>query len=164
MKHISDFNAFNNNLLSENLSYHFNNGTGLLESVFRVESEAWLDLVNEARILFNDGKIGLTEDEIWLVGTDAGKRGIYEGREVLLDIPFEDVEDGDFIVLKREVRADGVIYKMVRDNISNVVSAAIVNIWDEGFSDTEYLPNDIYDEGDASSTYATEDIFDEGGA
>lgn len=93
MKHISDFKAFKNNSLSDNLSYHFNNGTSLLESVFRVESEAWLDIVNEARILFNQGKIGLTEDEIWLVGTDAGKRGIYEGREVLLDIPFEDVEE-----------------------------------------------------------------------
>jgi hypothetical protein len=93
MKHISDFNAFKNDSLSENLSYHFNNGISLLESVFRVESEAWLDVVNEARILFNSGKIGLTEDEIWLVGTDAGKKGIYEGREVFLDIPFEDVED-----------------------------------------------------------------------
>jgi len=93
MKHISDFKAFKNNSLSDNLSYHFNNGTSLLESVFRVESEAWLDIVNEARILFNQGKIGLTEDEIWLVGTDAGEKGIYEGREVLLDIPFEDVEE-----------------------------------------------------------------------
>jgi len=83
MKHISDFKAFKNNSLSDNLSYHFNNGTSLLESVFRVESEAWLDIVNEARILFNQGKIGLTEDEIWLVGTDAGEKGI----------PFEDVEE-----------------------------------------------------------------------
>jgi len=93
MKHISDFSAFNNTFLSENLSYHFNNGIDLLESVFRVESEAWLDLVNEARVLFNEGKIGLTEDEIWLVGTDAGKKEIYEGREVFLDVPFEDVEE-----------------------------------------------------------------------
>ena len=67
MKHISGFNAFNNNLLSENLSYHLNEGVGLLESVFRLESDSWLDLVNEARELFYSGSIGLTEDEIWLV-------------------------------------------------------------------------------------------------
>lgn len=93
MKHISDFNAFKKEAISENLSYHLNEGIGILESVFRLESESWLDLVNESRDLYYSGKIGLTEDEIWLVGTDAGKKGIYEGREVLLDIPFEDVEE-----------------------------------------------------------------------
>ena len=78
MKHISDFNGFKNYTLSENLSYHLNEGIGILESVFRLESESWLDLVNESRDLYYSGKIGLTEDEIWLVGTDAGKKGIYE--------------------------------------------------------------------------------------
>ena len=95
MKHINDFNTFNSNLLSENLSYHLNEGVGLLESVFRLESDSWLDLINEARELFYSGSIGLTEDEIWLVGTDAGNKGIYEGSEVLLDIPFEYYEEID---------------------------------------------------------------------
>jgi hypothetical protein len=93
MRHIEAYSSFKNETLSENLSYHLNEDISLLESVFRLESESWLDLVNESRDLFYSGKIGLTEDEIWLVETDAGKKGIYEGREVLLDIPFEDVED-----------------------------------------------------------------------
>jgi hypothetical protein len=92
MRHIEKYDTFNNTPISENLSYHFDNGISLLESVFRIESESWLDLVNESRILFNSGKIGLTEDEIWLIGTDAGHKGIYEGKEVLLDVPFEDIE------------------------------------------------------------------------
>ena len=83
MKHIERFNSFSKNVISENLSYHLNNGFGLLESVFRLESESWIEIVNEARVLFNKGEIGLTEDEIWLIGTDAGKKGIYEGKEVL---------------------------------------------------------------------------------
>jgi hypothetical protein len=93
MIHLEAYSSFKKESISENLSYHLNEGIGILESVFRLESESWLDLVNESRILFNKGKIGLSEDEIWLIGTDAGKKGIYEGREVLLDIPFEDVEE-----------------------------------------------------------------------
>lgn len=95
MKHIENFNSFSKNVISENLSYHLNNGFGLLESVFRLESESWIEIVNEARVLFNKGEIGLTDDEIWLIGTDAGKKGIYEGKEVLLDIPFEIEESID---------------------------------------------------------------------
>ena len=89
MKHIESFNSFDKREISENLSYHFSNEINLLESIFRVESDSWLDLIIEARDLFNSGSIGLTEDEIWLIGTDAGEKGIYEGEEVLLDIPFE---------------------------------------------------------------------------
>lgn len=89
MNHIREFNSFKGGDISENLSYHIQNEISLLESVFRIESDAWLDLVNESRSLFLAGKINLTENEIWLINTDAGKRGIYEGEEVLLDIPFE---------------------------------------------------------------------------
>jgi hypothetical protein len=95
MKHIESFISFNNQKISENLSYHLNNGFGLFESIFRIESDSWLELVNEARDLFNRGEIGLTEDEIWLIGTDVGRKGIYEGEEVLLDIPFEIEESID---------------------------------------------------------------------
>lgn len=96
MKHIKDFNKFQySSQISENLSYHFSNDIGLLESVFRLESDSWLDLVNEARILFEEGKILLSDDDIWLIGTDAGKKDIYEGEEVLLDIPFEEFDQID---------------------------------------------------------------------
>lgn len=57
MKHIERFNSFSKNVISENLSYHLNNGFGLLESVFRLESESWIEIVNEARVLFNKGEI-----------------------------------------------------------------------------------------------------------
>jgi len=92
MRHLNDYSSFTQSNLSENISYHLNEGLSVLESVFRVESDAWLSVVNEARDLFNEGRIGLTEDEIWLIGTDAGKKGIYEGKEVLLDVPFEEPE------------------------------------------------------------------------
>ena len=59
-----------------------------MESVYRIESDAWLSLINEARILWESGSIELNEDDLVLISTDAGRTGIYEGEEVLLDVPF----------------------------------------------------------------------------
>lgn len=98
MRHINDYSTFTQSNISEHLSYHLNEGLSILESVFRVESDSWLSVVNEARDLFNNGKIGLTEDEIWLVSTDAGRKGIYEGKEVILDVPFleEEINEAEY--------------------------------------------------------------------
>jgi hypothetical protein len=90
MIHINKYEDFK--VLSEDLKYHINNNYSLNESVFRIGSDSWLSLINESRELFNNSKIGLTEDEIWIINTDLGQKGIYEGNEVILDLPFSDDE------------------------------------------------------------------------
>jgi hypothetical protein len=80
--------------LSEGLQYHYSNKISLTDSVYRIGSDSWLDLVNEARTLWEKNMIELNEDDTFLISTEAGYRGIYEGEEVLLEIPFED-EDAD---------------------------------------------------------------------
>ncbi len=58
-----------------------------------------MDLVNEARILWERGDIELDEDDLFLIGTDAGRTGIYEGEEVLLDVPFyiwDDIDEAEY--------------------------------------------------------------------
>ncbi len=103
MKHIRTFESLSygkeNNQISEGLEYHLDRNLPLMESVYRIESEAWLDLVNEARILWERGDIELEEDDLFLIGTDAGRTGIYEGEEVLLDVPFyiwEDIDEAEY--------------------------------------------------------------------
>lgn len=59
-----------------------------MDSVYRIESESWVSLVNEARDLWESNQIELDEDDLFLIGTDAGRTGVYEGEEVLLDVPF----------------------------------------------------------------------------
>jgi hypothetical protein len=76
--------------LSEGLNYHYENKISLMESVYRIGSEAWLDMINEARSLWEAGQIELNEDDLFLISTEAGSYGIYEGSDVLLEIPFED--------------------------------------------------------------------------
>ncbi len=99
MKHIKTFESLSygqkNNQISEGLSYHLERNIPLMESVYRIESEAWIDLVNEARSLWESGEVELDEDDLFLIGTDAGRTGIYEGEEVLLDVPFYEEDEID---------------------------------------------------------------------
>jgi hypothetical protein len=92
MKYIKTFESIAytslNEEISEGLRYHLNSNIPLMESVYRIESEAWLACINEARTLWETGKIELDEDDLFLISTDAGRFGIYEGQEVMLDVPF----------------------------------------------------------------------------
>ena len=89
MKNIKPFDSLDPEEISESLSYHINNGIDLLESVYRIGSDSWLECINEARDLWERGIIDLEEDDIFLISTDAGRKGIYEGEEVILDVPLE---------------------------------------------------------------------------
>ena len=80
----------NESNLSEALQYHIDTNTPLVENVFRYGSKGYFELYNEARSLYNDGKLNsIDEDDIWLLESDLGKWGIYEGKKVLLDFPME---------------------------------------------------------------------------
>lgn len=89
-----------NGQISEGLKYHIDQSLPLMESVYRIESEAWINLVNEAREMWENNVIDLTEDDLFLISTDAGRKGVYEGEEVLLDIPFyeydEELEEAEY--------------------------------------------------------------------
>lgn len=104
MKYIQTFESIAygqiNTDLSEGLRYHIDNKLPLMESVYRIESDAWVSLVNEARELWESGLIELEEDDLFLISTDAGRTGIYEGEEVLLDVPFyiddEELDEAEY--------------------------------------------------------------------
>lgn len=100
MKYIKTYESLSygdlNNQISEGLQYHLDNSIPLMESVYRIESSAWLDLVNEARNLWESGNLDLDEDDLFLISTDAGRIGIYEGEEVLLDVPYMEVDEAEY--------------------------------------------------------------------
>jgi hypothetical protein len=74
--------------LSEGLLYHINNNKPLIENIYRVYSEKFFQLFNEARINMTSGFIEVDEEDGEILNTDIGETGIYEGEEVYLDIPF----------------------------------------------------------------------------
>lgn len=79
--------------ISKELQYHIENNIPLSENVFRTYSDKFFSLINEVRELYDKNKIRLTENDIWVVESDLGKKVILEnGQEVWLDIPVEDTE------------------------------------------------------------------------
>ena len=98
MKNIKPLNSRINEgeyRISESLSYHLKHEIDLLDSVFRIGSDSWLNCVNEARSLWEEGSIELGDDDLFLISTEAGSKGIFEGEEVQLDVPFEIYHDED---------------------------------------------------------------------
>jgi hypothetical protein len=74
--------------VSNELKYHLDNQIPLNESIFRISSNAHVKLFSEVRQLWESGKIQLSENDEYFMGTDAGKQGMYEGKLVPLDLPY----------------------------------------------------------------------------
>jgi hypothetical protein len=80
--------------ISEGLNWHITNKTPLYENVYRFGSKNYFRLFNEARKLYNKGLLEVSSSiDRWLMKTDIGRTGIYEGRVVMLDIPIQINED-----------------------------------------------------------------------
>ena len=74
-------------LLSENLQYHVDKNVPLFESVFRIGSDAHLNLIREARKMYSRDVIDLCEEDEHLIKTHLGEFALFEGEAVPLDLP-----------------------------------------------------------------------------
>jgi hypothetical protein len=76
--------------ISENLKYHVDHNISLCESVFRPFSESHIDLLKEARVLYDQGQLKLDGiDRILFETTQIGIVEIVGDRQIPLDIVFE---------------------------------------------------------------------------
>ena len=79
-------------LVSENLQYHINENIPLMESVFRIGSDAHLSLIKEARKLYSRGVLDLCEEDEGIIETHLGEFDLYEDEIVPLDLPMVNEE------------------------------------------------------------------------
>ena len=79
-------------LVSENLQYHINENIPLMESVFRIGSDAHLSLIKEARKLYSRGVLDLCEEDEGIMETHLGEFDLYEDEIVPLDLPMVNEE------------------------------------------------------------------------
>jgi hypothetical protein len=76
--------------VSNELDYHLKNKMTLSENVFRSYSDKFFSLINEVRWLYNNDKIRLNKDDIWIIESNIGEKSLLDnGKEVYLDVPFE---------------------------------------------------------------------------
>lgn len=103
-RNIYDFERFN---------YHLKNNLSLSESVFRIGSESWFQMINESRELWENNVLDFGEDDLFFLQSDLGRRDFFEGVEVWLDVPFleEDLHETEYrgrkVNLNRPFRTPG---------------------------------------------------------
>jgi hypothetical protein len=126
---ILNFGEFKDQI-SENLQYHLQNDLTLATSVFRIGSEAWYGVIDEARRLWESNSIELDDDDTFLISTELGRRGIFEGKEVWLDLPLpeEDLHEAEYkgrkVSLNKPFRTPGAPRKFgvyTKNESGNVV-------------------------------------------
>ena len=80
--------------VSESLKYHLENNKPITENIFRPGSEAFYEVIKEARELFDLGRVNLSDvDKELYESTDIGKFGMFNGELVPLDLPMENIEE-----------------------------------------------------------------------
>ena len=80
-------------LVSENLQYHINENIPLMESVFRIGSNAHLSIIKEARKLYSRGVLDLCEEDEDIMETHLGEFDLYEDTIIPLDLPMLNEEE-----------------------------------------------------------------------
>lgn len=80
-------------VFSDSMKYHVANNLSILESIYRPGSTSHLDLLCEARLAFDSGKLRFSGiDHKLLNETDLGRVSYYRGKKVVLDLPIEELE------------------------------------------------------------------------
>ena len=92
--------------ISNNLKYHIDNKIKLASNIFRIHSDNFYEVFNEARKLWKEGSIDVCEEDAWLLNTDIGKKAYLNGQLVPLDVPMEITDDESFYV-KAEKKEHG---------------------------------------------------------
>ncbi len=94
------------------IRYHIEHGLALHENIYRYSSKEFVNLFFEARLLYNAGKIDLIEADIDLITTtDIGEYGVYEGKQIPLDLPMatEAKYQGKDVDLNKPKRGGAVV-------------------------------------------------------
>jgi len=79
-------------MISEALRYHIDKSISIHDNVFRYGSEAYCNLMLEAKRLLREDKLEADVYDREVLTTDIGEFGLYEGVRVPLDLPMTEAE------------------------------------------------------------------------
>ena len=128
-------------LVSENLQYHINENIPLMESVFRIGSDAHLSLIKEARKLYSRGVLDLCEEDEGIMETHLGEFDLYEDEIVPLDLPMINEEFKLNILPKNNI----AILKGDSGEYDGFIEDEEVS-FSTTYDDLDYRITDYYDE------------------
>ena len=133
---------------SPGLLFHQTHKISLSECVFRIGSNAYVDFFTEARKLFNEGVLNISEgDKYWINNTDIGKYGDLDGKPVPLDIPFVNEGSSGADTAWEDDKGNKVTLQDILDMTKNIPQkdypteklAKIVLNWDDNPEEVERI-------------------------
>lgn len=109
--------------LSEGLTYHVQRGIPVTEPIYRPGTKKFFDLLKEAREAWLREELADDLVDDWILETDIGEWGLYEGVKVPLDFPMpEHIAESEYrgrdVTLNKPFRVSGGGHKFavyVRD-------------------------------------------------
>lgn len=135
--------------LPENLVEHINEGLGLTDSIFRMGSDAYCQLFEDAKQYWDKGNIILKGPSGWIASNlDVGKSAIFKGSKVKLDVPSRG-GNKKFIVYRDSGKVDddkNIIAKKIEWGqpsavIKNGNESAAASFWARQKCDSKTDPN-----------------------
>ena len=107
--------SFNEHMdIEETVIYHLQNGIPLGE-LYRVGSQKYYQVFNEARILWKEGKLELNGANLWFVESDIGYFAEHNGEMVALDSPMMEAEEKEPELNKPKAGGPKKYYVYVKD-------------------------------------------------
>ena len=101
--------------VSPGLEFHHRNKINLLECVYRIGSDAYINFYSEAKKLLKEGKIKVNTLDKEVLETNIGEYGTFKGEKVPLDLPMlNEAIDYDEALTLRGMLAD---YEKEREQI-----------------------------------------------
>ena len=92
---ITSINEYRN--ISESLRYHAANGIDVVANIYRHGSDAYIQCIRETRELFDSSDIVLEgNDKALYENTDIGRFEMFEGKQVPLDLPMEQILEAEY--------------------------------------------------------------------
>jgi hypothetical protein len=79
-----------NSIASKEFIFNIEKGHTISENIYRQGSKKYFDIINEARTLYETGKVELNKYDLELINTDVGKTAIVNEELVYLDFPYID--------------------------------------------------------------------------
>jgi len=86
--------AYNPTTVDRAIEEHIARGVPISECLFRPGSESFLDFYNKVRTMTES--MDLSEDDLELLETDIGKTVVVEGENVMLDVPYEELDEAEY--------------------------------------------------------------------
>lgn len=135
--------------LPENIKAHIEEGLGLTTSLFRLGSDAYCQLFEDAKEYWDKGNIILRGPSAWMTKhLEVGKKAIYDGKNVKLDIPSRG-GNKKFIVYRNSGKKDedgNIIAKKIewgqpKVSIKNADEGAAASFWSRQNCDSKTDPD-----------------------